>query len=517
MRPSTLLTLALVLSPACLNAQNPPPPAITGVPLDQADEVEKYPQCIPNAQSGYHGNKCLVQIWRTNPISPPAFTVPAGIDVYVELLDTRWNENVTFTVTTTKVPPPDVGAAALKNAIPGLQTIIATQALNPTAHTSIRSDTPDPGLIAARELAAHIDARQREIINSSNAVLTDVQHATAAINCLSSYEVIKTVEQPPGSTEQPKFRCSQAEMLTPSTFDAAKGEAVTLAQSAAEGNLALLDVSDLDQVVKSFYLTCLTYFPISEQGGEARTTCRKVAVKLSNQEASIDTAVTDIQKVQDALLQTTQTIQFWPGTPPKLIYKITSQKHLNFSVVIAGTEIVSKANSPIATVTINTAANSWVASVGLGFSNLKYHTFAATPIIVAGQPVLDSSGKVTTQVTRTDTVPSVIAPVGLLSYRLTKFSRFNWENKCPGGCSFLLSGGVGANLTTKSADFDVGPSFQIGGVVITGAVHFGRDTRLTNGVAVGQQLGSSPPSSLPTTTAWVTKYAITFTYSIPIP
>jgi hypothetical protein len=513
MRRSALLTLALALSPVCLNAQNQPPSIIVGVPLDEAAMVEGYPQCIPNAQSGYHGNRCLVQIWRTNPISPPTFTVPAGIEVYVELLDTRWNENVTFTVTTTKTPPPDVGAAALKNAIPGLQSIIAKQPLTPTAHTAIE-DTQDPGLTAARALASHIDERQGEIIASSNEVLAAVQHASAAINCLSSYQVIRTIVQPTGL---PKYGCSQAEMLTPRTFDTAKNEAVTLAQSAAAANLALLDVADLDQVVKSFYLTCLTYFPASQQGSEARMTCRKVAEKLSNQETSIDTAVTDIQKAQDALLQTTQTIQFWPGTPPKLIYKITSQKHLNFSVVIAGTEIVSKANSPIATVTINTTANSWVASVGIGFSNLTYHTFAATPIIVNGKPVLDSSGKALTQVTRTDTIPSVIAPVALLSYRLTPISRFKWENKCPGGCSFLLSGGVGANLTTKSADFDVGPSFQIGGVVVTGAVHFGRDTRLTNGVAVGQQLGSSPPSVLPTTTSWVAKYAVVLTYSIPIP
>jgi hypothetical protein len=363
-------------------------------------------------------------------------------------------------------------------------------------------------------LASHIDERQQEIIGSSNAVLADVQHATAAINCLSSYEVIKSVPQPMGPS---KHSCSQADMLNPNTCSGAKDEAVRLAQSAAASNLALLDESDLDQVVKSFYLTCLTYFPSSDQGGDVRTICRKVAEKLSNQETSINIAVTDIQKAQDALLQNAQTIQFWPGAPEKLIYKITSQKHLNFSVVIAGTEIVSKANSPIATVVINTGANSWVVSAGVGFSNLRYHAFAATPIIIGGEPVLDSSGKATTQVTRTDTVPSVIAPVGLLSYRLTPISRFKWENKCPGGCSFLLSGGLGANLTTKSADFDVGPSFQIGGVVITGAAHFGRETRLTNGVAVGQQLGSSPPSTLPTTTSWVTKFTITLTYSIPIP
>jgi len=113
---------------------------------------------------------------------------------------------------------------------------------------------------------------------------------------------------------------------------------------------------------------------------------------------------------------------------------------------------------------------------------------------------------------------SVITPEVLVSYRLGAFSHYVWETKkCPNGCSFLISGGVGANLTTKQADFDVGPSFQVGGFIVTPAVHFGRDVRLSDGVAVGQKLGSSPPSSLPTTQSTVIKWSIVFSYSLPIP
>src|SRR6202040_1253239 len=42
--------------------------------------------------------------------------------------------------------------------------------------------------------------------------------------------------------------------------------------------------------------------------------------------------------------------------------------------------------SPIAMVTVNNAATAWVPSVGLSFSNLAYHTFTASPVIVNGQP-----------------------------------------------------------------------------------------------------------------------------------
>jgi hypothetical protein len=124
---------------------------------------------------------------------------------------------------------------------------------------------------------------------------------------------------------------------------------------------------------------------------------------------------------------------------------------------------------------------------------------------------------VTTVVTRSDTSPSVVAPELLVSYRLPWISRFAWENKCRGGCSFLLSGGVGANLTSKSADFDSGFSFQIGSVLFTPTVHYGRENRLSNGVAVGQKLGASPPSPLPTNYQWVKKFGIAITYALPIP
>jgi len=92
-----------------------------------------------------------------------------------------------------------------------------------------------------------------------------------------------------------------------------------------------------------------------------------------------------------------------------------------------------------------------------------------------------------------------------------------WENKCPNGCSFLLTGGVGANLTSKTADFDTGISFQIGGVLITPTVHFGRDVRLSNGVTVGQELGPSPPNPLPTENHWVRKFGIGLSYTLPTP
>jgi hypothetical protein len=308
-------------------------------------------------------------------------------------------------------------------------------------------------------------------------------------------------------------------MLTPLTFDPAKTAVITSANASANLPVPVLDITDMDSLVKTFYLTCVTYVPGLPAGDQdlARQLCRDIGEKVSSKESLIDSALSDIQKAQDALLQTVQTLQAWPGAPSKIAYQFTTTKYNNMSIAIAGVEIVSKTSSPIATVAINPQANRWVVSIGLGVSNLTYNTYTNAPIIVNGQPVLNSSGQTTTVVTRTRTSPSFIAPEGLLSYNLIPSKYTHLFNKCPNGCTILASGGVGANLTSKTADFDVGLSFQIGGVLLTPALHFGRDSRLTDGVEVGQMLGSSPPNPLPTTNVWVRKFALAVTYTIPTP
>jgi hypothetical protein len=142
--------------------------------------------------------------------------------------------------------------------------------------------------------------------------------------------------------------------------------------------------------------------------------------------------------------------------------------------------------------------------------------FTNAPRIVNGQPVLDSGGKTLMIVTENDTRPSIIFPVVFISYRIGPFSRARWEAKCPGRCAFLATGGIGANLSNKSAEFAGGLSFQIGSVLLTPLVSIGRQLQLSNGVVVGQQLGSSPPA-LPTENKWGPHFGLALTYRLPIP
>jgi hypothetical protein len=496
---------------------NDPP---TMAPATEA-EVKDLKPCVPKASAGYPHHrsdegKCVIKINRNDPVTPPTYTVATGTQVYIELYNARPNENVTFALASAKVAAPDVASAALQNLIPGLQTITVTHQIT---NFEFQPQSADPNLTNVKNLTDSVTARQNEVIRSINSVLLTTQAAAAAMICLSQYQVAVENEQPddPDGTKVPsKYTCSQAAMLDNVSFPAAKDKVTRLAKKAAAMPLPVLDVSDLDTVVKSFYLTCLSYFP-SMEGNGARDVCRHAAGVVSNQEQILDTALSDIQKAQDALLQSVQVLGYAVPANNLLIYKFTSKRLVNMVVTITGVEVVNKISTPIATVTINNATTAWVVSTGIEFSTLKFNTFTAAPVIMGGKPVLDSMGNAETVVAGNATNFSVIAPVGLVSYRINPLSRFHWENRCPNGCAFLVSGGVGANLTSKAADFDVGPSFQIGSVLITPTLHYGQDTRLTDGVVVGQQLGTSPPSSLPTTTKFVFKAGIAFTYSIPIP
>ena len=453
------------------------------------------PACVPVAQSGYRGGECVLKIDRQNPTSPPALIVPPNTTVYVEIVNTRWNETVLFSVATTHTTPPDIAAAALKGAISPLQSLVLAQ------KTVV-------GYEAALVKPATIADEQKAIADTLTDIQKDIRRGAAALTCLAAYQSL-----------QADYSCSQGKLLTPQTFDSEKQAAINLANYGAARPLPLVELKDLDTKVGNFLASCLANAAKepADKKDETERNCRSDADLYVSNQAKLNGAVGDIQKAQAALLVSVQALTAWPGTPPVVAYKFTSSPLNNMVVTVSGQEVVNKTSSPIASVTINCQATHWVVSAGILFSNLKFHTFTNSPVIVNGQPVLDPTGKTLTRVTRSDTSPAVAAPELLVSYRISPLSRFGWENKCPNGCSFLLTGGIGANLTSKTADFDTGISFQIGGVLITPTVHFGRDVRLSNGVTVGQELGPSPPSPLPTENHWVRKFGIGLSYTLPTP
>jgi hypothetical protein len=84
-----------------------------------------------------------------------------------------------------------------------------------------------------------------------------------------------------------------------------------------------------------------------------------------------------------------------------------------------------------------------------------------------------------------------------------------------GSLAFLLSGGIGVNPYSSLADFFAGATLRFGAFNFSPLVHWGHDTRLTNGVYLGEELGNSPPA-LPTEKYWVKKLGIGVTVRLPV-
>ncbi len=177
-------------------------------------------------------------------------------------------------------------------------------------------------------------------------------------------------------------------------------------------------------------------------------------------------------------------------------------------VTITAQDLVSKTSTNLVSVTVAWGGTNWELSTGILLSTLPNRSFQNSPIIINGKPSLDGSGKVNTTVTETTTRPTVV-PIFLGHYRL--YEHATAERRL----GFSLTGGVGVNPYSGVADFSVGATFEYRNFMLSPLLHFGRDLRLTNGLALGEQLGSSPPA-LSTERYWVRKFGISISYRLPI-
>lgn len=105
--------------------------------------------------------------------------------------------------------------------------------------------------------------------------------------------------------------------------------------------------------------------------------------------------------------------------------------------------------------------------------------------------------------------PQVLVPVVYAHYLL------GGVKQSPFRIGLHLTGGVGLNVTaaTKSATFLVGPSVQLGSVMITPALSFFEDQRLKGNFNSSQLYTTS--GSVPTDLAWVRKISFGISYIIP--
>jgi len=431
---------------------------------------------------------CYWDIDRAAELAPPPLSVHAGTRIVVRIMNPRQNETIVPAVVFAKIVPPSPGNDILKNAVNPLQAITLTPTNRAFVASSSNScfDTPFKAEACVDWLAGEVN-RQQSIINKAN----------AALACIESYQV------PVPTVAVPGYTCSTAKMIgsdQPSKEDTSFKHQREIVMEAMKGaqklQAPLAELAALDAF-------------LTDKG----TSKKDYAAEIDN-EGLLKNAVSAIQTAQATLQQSFGLLQGMLDSVPSQFYYYDVPRLSVATATITGTEVISKTSSTIATWTATSNSYNLVLSAGLGFSNLVNRSYSVTPQFQNGMAVLDPNGNAISVITETDNRMSVVAPEVMGSYVIPGLRKFS--SSCSIGCSLLVSGGIGANLTTKTADFDTGISLRLWDILLTPAVHWGRETRLSDGFTVGTQLGANAPSSLPTHTTWVKKFAFTLTYVIPL-
>jgi hypothetical protein len=181
---------------------------------------------------------------------------------------------------------------------------------------------------------------------------------------------------------------------------------------------------------------------------------------------------------------------------PKLVTRQVTYVIDTLNLVQNAQEAVptSATKKAIASVTVLYGDSKWEASAGTFFSTLPVRSFSAP-----------NGGAITQNILRPTVVPFAAA-----NYRLTRdLSWTRWRSAC------YITGAIGVNPNTVSADFAAGPSLSWRGLMMSGLWHYGHDVRLTQGFKVGGILPSSYSGKPPNETFWTSSFALGIAVRVP--
>jgi hypothetical protein len=144
----------------------------------------------------------------------------------------------------------------------------------------------------------------------------------------------------------------------------------------------------------------------------------------------------------------------------------------------------------------------WEASAGTFFSSLPVRSFSVAPVF--------TSGAITNNIIAQNLLHPTVVPFGAANYRISNdLGWTRWKS------AVYLTGAVGVNPNTVSADFASGLSISWRSLMFSPLWHYGHDVRLAQGLYVGESLGASFKGSLATQTYWKSSFA--FGVSIRVP
>lgn len=327
---------------------------------------------------------------------------------------------------------------------------------------------------------------QKAAFEKLNKTAAEVNSATAEVACLQTFNAYKDNV------------CTQ-EVLKPDASEQAAWDASATITIALLQPLPIGDVASFDDRIKGLNEKC------------ARGSCpTKFDQALQNQ-ARLKAGINDVQGALASLAKAQATLDAVQDFSPVAIPPISNAANKKATIKVTAQEQLGKTSADVATIVITWQSTNWELSTGILLSSLVNRSFSNAPIYNPdGTPSGDGSGKVLTKVSVSPTYPSVVFPLVMVDFKLHTFQKYE------GKWSIVASGGIGANLSSKTTDFAGGPSLQYRSILITPSFHYGRQAQLTNGVHLGDRLGTSPPA-LPVQNQWRPAGGLAISYVLPIP
>lgn len=514
--------------------------------FDEAAKVYT-PECSPYAIAGYSGGRCFITIDRNAPVSPQTIIVPPGTQLCVALINPRRTESIQFVPSFANVPAQDVAGTFVQSLSP-LQSLgyAGGQNQNPAvpadfAYKIMQNDlnvtppecTPTPS-------PTDIPAVLKCSVSQIEQKLTDAQSVLAAGNaaatCFAQYNGIKKSADKFFQFDKPVLNANISICDTqtlPVTYDDLKAklqDEYTLIKKGAEQDLPLGEITQLTTIAGKCGAT----------GNDPPTpdACKNYK-DSANKLAALQTLATSLASAKSTLQQVKLQMDMIPKTMDTFFYTLPPVGHqkgyTSGTITIQAQPLVPPTTPPtpttVATIPITFGAHRWrtfSTSTGTAFLFGRAASYSVqqqpTGTSVSQDGLCGSTNSTTTTTPPVTTTPSTTYCVANSPSSspqiLVPVVYAHWLLAGSGaGAAFPfgihLTGGVGLNVSpaNKSAAFLTGVSFQLGSVMITPAVTFFQDQRLTGGYTVGETFTSG--GSVPMTAVWPRKFSIGISYVIP--
>jgi hypothetical protein len=440
---------------------------------------------------------CTITIDRDAPSSPLQMRMKDGATVTLTVRK-RPLDTVQLELTTTDVAVPDPAAAILTAFLPSLfklqfdvKTVRPSDVSRMVDFTWANVDPlPSSPINDLLKRLAQISTRQTTAETDLKATKTKVDAAAVKLREFQERSIT--------AWSKFTFATEQAALVTTLTEAAS---ALHPGGAVASARVALDDVAEAVALLPT---------PTPGQQAAFDTLTQKLNEVAFNQ-GRLETGVKAIESAQASLDQAAGTIKRLDGArafvSSREFTESGDEVGRSVSVKVASQDALSKTTTALGTVVMVWNETRWEVSAGALFSKLQMRSFQNAPIVINGEPQLDSGGKVKTIVTESVARPTVV-PFALMHYRVG-------ETPVAGRrLAALATFGIGVNGSSGSADFALGGTVAYRALFVSVVGHYGRDLKLSNGVEPGDELGSSPPA-LATERFWTWSRAVAVGLRVP--